>query len=81
MDSTVNLPVCRDWRLLASRRLDANADARSCPAAVSEDESLPDSYHRLFRWWFVFGFPAFAAVLGIFWFMIARPAIPFWDGD
>ncbi|TIQ24017.1 DUF2269 family protein, partial [Mesorhizobium sp.] len=29
----------------------------------------------LFWLWFAFGFPAFAAVLGIFWLMIARPAI------
>jgi uncharacterized membrane protein len=35
-------------------------------------------YHRLFWWWFAFGFPAFAAVLGIFWLMIARPPIPYW---
>ena len=36
---------------------------------------LPDEYHRLFRRWFGFGFPAFAAVLLIFWLMIARPEI------
>jgi uncharacterized membrane protein len=34
---------------------------------------LPPPYHTLFRWWFAFGFPAFAAVLGIFWLMIAKP--------
>jgi uncharacterized membrane protein len=28
---------------------------------------------RLFRWWFAFGFPAFAAVAAIFWLMTARP--------
>jgi len=37
---------------------------------------LPPAYHRLFWMWFAFGFPAFAAVLGIFWLMIARPDIP-----
>jgi uncharacterized membrane protein len=36
---------------------------------------LPPEYHRLFRWWFAFGFPAFTAVLAIFWLMIARPEI------
>lgn len=35
--------------------------------------ALPLSYHRLFWWWFAFEFPAFAAVLGIFWLMIAKP--------
>jgi uncharacterized membrane protein len=44
--------------------------------AVQLGRPLPDSYRRLFRIWFVFGFPAFAAVLGIFWLMIARPNIP-----
>lgn len=39
---------------------------------------LPGRYHLLFRLWFVFGFPAFAAVLGIFWLMIARPEIGWW---
>ena len=37
---------------------------------------LPAAYHRLFWTWFAFGFPAFAAVLAIFWLMIARPALP-----
>lgn len=36
---------------------------------------LPRSYHRLFTPWFAFGIPAFAAVLTIFWLMIARPDI------
>jgi uncharacterized membrane protein len=44
-------------------------------AAVSERAPLPGRYHRLFRTWFAFGFPAFAAVLGIFWLMITRPSI------
>ena len=44
--------------------------ARSAAAA---DAPLPPLYHRLFRCWFAFGFPAFAAVLAIFWLMIARP--------
>jgi uncharacterized membrane protein len=43
-------------------------------AALSE-AALPAAYHRLFWTWFAFGFPAFGAVLGIFWLMIARPAI------
>jgi uncharacterized membrane protein len=47
--------------------------------AVKTNAALPDEYNRLFRWWFAFGFPAFAAVLMIFWLMIARPAIPYWD--
>lgn len=34
---------------------------------------LPDDYHRLFRWWFAFGFPAFGAVLAIVWLMLTKP--------
>jgi uncharacterized membrane protein len=34
---------------------------------------LPQRYHQLFRRWFLFGFPAFGAVLAIVWLMIARP--------
>ena len=41
--------------------------------AVRAGSPLPHAYHRLFWTWFAFGFPAFAAVLGIFWLMIARP--------
>jgi uncharacterized membrane protein len=41
--------------------------------AARDGAPLPEAYHRLYRWWFAFGFPAFAAVLAIFWLMIARP--------
>jgi uncharacterized membrane protein len=44
-------------------------------AAVRDGRPLPAEYHRLFRLWFAFGFPAFTAVLAIFWLMIARPRI------
>jgi uncharacterized membrane protein len=44
-------------------------------AAGRKCEPLPAQYHRLFWTWFAFGFPAFGAVLGIFWLMIARPQL------
>lgn len=44
-------------------------------AAAAGDGVLPAAYHRLFRWWFAFGVPAFAAVLAIFWLMISRPQL------
>jgi uncharacterized membrane protein len=44
--------------------------ARTAAAAGS---NLPPEYHRLFRLWFAFGFPAFAAVIGIVWLMVAKP--------
>jgi uncharacterized membrane protein len=46
-------------------------------AAESAGGKLPEEYHRLFRRWFAFGFPAFTAVLAIFWLMIARSEISF----
>lgn len=42
--------------------------------AASEGEALPALYDRYFRLWFALGWPAFAAVLGIYWLMIAKPA-------
>ena len=47
-------------------------------AAVKEELPLPAVYHRLFWLWFAFGFPAFGAVLAIFWLMIAKPALAIW---
>ena len=44
-------------------------------AAAASGEALPAEYFRLYRIWFACGFPAFAAVLGILWLMITRPAI------
>lgn len=41
--------------------------------AATKEMALPDQYHQLYRIWFAFGFPAFAAMLALFWVMIARP--------
>ena len=48
---------------------------RIAEKATAAGEPLPGAYHRLFKLWFAFGFPAFAAVLAIFWLMIARPQL------
>lgn len=47
---------------------------RLAEQAVSDGAPLPDAYHRLYRIWFILGWPAFAAVLGIYWLMIAKPS-------
>jgi len=44
-------------------------------ASACTGQPLPPAYHRLFRMWFAFGFPAFASVLAIFWLMIAKPTL------
>ena len=59
------LPVV--WMQMCMRDLAA--------AAVLRSGALPYEYHRLFWTWFAFGFPAFAAVLAIFWLMVARPDV------
>ncbi|HEV7227364.1 DUF2269 domain-containing protein [Brevundimonas sp.] len=43
-------------------------------AAAATGAPLPDRYDRLYRVWLALGFPAFAAVLAIYWLMIAKPA-------
>ena len=44
-------------------------------AAHNAGKPLPPRYHRLFWVWFACGFPAFGAVMAIFWLMIQRPAV------
>jgi uncharacterized membrane protein len=43
--------------------------------AVADGQPLPQAYRRLYRIWFACGFPAFFAVLAIFWLMLTRPGI------
>jgi uncharacterized membrane protein len=58
------LPVV--WIQIRLRNLAVQAVATAAP--------LPDRYFRLFRLWFALGIPAFAAVLGIIWLMVAKPS-------
>ncbi|GKY87295.1 DUF2269 family protein [Sinisalibacter aestuarii] len=44
-------------------------------ASAMAGAPLPARFDRLYRIWFAFGFPAFFAVLGILWLMLARPDI------
>lgn len=46
--------------------------------AIATERLLPTAYHRLFVVWATLCIPAFAAVLGVFWLMVARPSIPLW---
>jgi uncharacterized membrane protein len=43
--------------------------------AVVEASPLPPAFDRLYRIWFAFGFPAFFAVIAIFWLMLTKPDI------
>ncbi|MDD3444835.1 MAG: DUF2269 family protein [Zavarzinia sp.] len=42
-------------------------------AAEMAGTPLPPAYHRLFRRWFLLGWPGFAAVIGIFVLMVLKP--------
>jgi uncharacterized membrane protein len=42
-------------------------------AASRDGTPLPAEYDRCFRAWFILGWPAFVAMMGIFWLMITRP--------
>lgn len=44
-------------------------------AAAAAGAPLPLAYHRLFRTWFLFGFPGFGAVLAIIVLMVTRPVL------
>lgn len=47
--------------------------ARMAEAAVAARTDLPPLYWRLYRIWFGMGFPAFAAVIGIYAMMVFKP--------
>ncbi|WP_320200412.1 DUF2269 family protein [Agrobacterium sp. rho-13.3] len=47
--------------------------------SVAFNTPLPSQWFRLYRIWFACGFPAFFAVIGIFWLMLMKPDIPLWN--
>jgi uncharacterized membrane protein len=49
-------------------RMKAMLEAQARGAAFDEE-----GYRRLFRWWFVLGWPAFGGLFVIFWLMVAKP--------
>ena len=47
--------------------------ARMAAAAARSGEALPAAYWRCARWWEALGYPAFAAMLVVFWLMVSKP--------
>jgi uncharacterized membrane protein len=41
--------------------------------SLSQNIELPERYHRLFRLWFVLGWPAFIGLVVVFYLMVAKP--------
>ena len=58
------LPVL--WLQLRARDLAREAMASGLPLSVQ--------YHRVMRWWFWLGWPAFLSVIVIFWLMVMKPS-------
>lgn len=46
---------------------------RLASAALLTGGSLPPLYFRYARWWFILGWPAFIAVIAIFYLMVFQP--------
>ncbi len=44
-------------------------------AAASGATTLPSAYHRAFRIWFLLGWPAFLALVVVFWLMVVKPVL------
>jgi uncharacterized membrane protein len=42
-------------------------------AALAEGTPLPHEVLRLYRIWFALGWPAFIALVGVFWLMVSKP--------
>ncbi len=49
--------------------------AKIAEACLETGAPLPAEYRRFFRWWFALGWPAFIAMLAIFWLMVAKPQL------
>lgn len=52
-------------RALAEQAADAGSDA------------LPATYWRCARWWEALGYPAFVAMVVVFYLMVAKPSLGF----
>jgi uncharacterized membrane protein len=46
-------------------------------AAAASRTSLPPAAHHAFRLWFALGWPAFIALVAVFWLMISKPDFGF----
>jgi len=55
------------WLQVRVRRLAA--------AALANGSALPPTYFRYMRVWFALGWPAFIAVMLVFWLMVAKPTL------
>ncbi|MEO3415684.1 DUF2269 domain-containing protein [Roseovarius sp. CAU 1744] len=43
--------------------------------ALSNGTALPEEARRAYRLWFALGWPAFAAMIAVYWLMVAKPVL------
>ncbi len=48
--------------------------ARMAAQAAQHGTALPAAYWRCARWWEALGYPAFVAMLVVFWLMVTKPS-------
>lgn len=44
-----------------------------CIQAAKNGGDLPEGYNRLFKTWFLFGWPAYPGLVVVFYLMVAKP--------
>lgn len=59
------------WLPVVAIQIQMRRIAESTP----DGAELPLRYHRLARWWFALGWPAFIGVIIIFWLMVGKPEL------
>ncbi|MDO5290769.1 MAG: DUF2269 domain-containing protein [Pseudomonadota bacterium] len=52
--------------------------ARLAAQAHASGSALPARYTRMARWWEALGYPAFIAMVAVYWLMVNKPAL--WAG-
>lgn len=58
------------WTVVAALQIRARGLARE---ALRSGGPLPAGYFRIMRAWYALGWPAFLALLAVFWLMVAKP--------
>ena len=58
------------WLPVVAIQISLKVILRNC---IQSNTPLPDSYERLFRLWFLLGWPAFVGLILVFFLMVAKP--------
>ncbi len=58
------------WLPVVAIQIKLKTIMRDCVAGGKE---VPEQFHKLFRWWFLLGWPAFLGLIGVFFLMVMKP--------